>query len=150
MSGNTVTPLAERHRAAWERLYAGYAEFYKVTQTADMRAKVWGWIHDPAHETNALVAEDANGHAIGLAHWRRFARPLSATTGLFLDDLFVSPEARGTGAVDALLAELRRIAAAEGMSVVRWITADDNYRGRNAYDRVAKRTWWITYDMRPG
>ena len=149
MSKVVVTPLAERHRADWERLYAGYAEFYKATQTPEMRAKVWGWIHDPAHEVNALVAEDASGRAIGLAHWRRFARPLSATTGLFLDDLFVSPEARGTGAVDALLAELRRIAATEGMSVVRWITADDNYRGRNAYDRVAKRTWWITYDMAP-
>ena len=33
-----------------------------------------------------------------------------------------------------------RIAAAEGMSVVRWITADDNYRARTAYDRVATRT----------
>jgi GNAT superfamily N-acetyltransferase len=149
MSNVTVTPLAERHRAAWERLYGAYADFYKLPQTPEMRAKVWGWIHDPAHEVNALVAEDANGQPIGLAHWRRFARPLSATTGLFLDDLFVDPAARGSGAVDALLAELRRIAAAEGMSVVRWITADDNYRGRNAYDRVAKRTWWITYDMAP-
>jgi ribosomal protein S18 acetylase RimI-like enzyme len=145
----TVTPLADRHRPDWERLYAGYAEFYKVTQTPSMRATVWAWIHDPAHEVSALVAEDANGKAIGLAHWRRFARPLSATVGLYLDDLFVAPEARGAGAVDALLAALRRIAAAEGLSVVRWITADDNYRGRNAYDRVAKRSWWITYDMAP-
>ena len=39
-----VVPLAERHRADWERLYAGYAGFYKTTQTPEMRARVWAWI----------------------------------------------------------------------------------------------------------
>ena len=52
-----VVPLAERHRADWERLYAGYAAFYKAAQTPEMRERVWGWAHDPAHEVEALVAE---------------------------------------------------------------------------------------------
>jgi GNAT superfamily N-acetyltransferase len=149
VSAPRVVPAAARHRAEWEALYTAYAAFYRVAQTPAMRETVWGWIHDPAHEVNALVAEDAAGRAIGLAHWRRFARPLAAGVGIFLDDLFVAPEARGTGAVDALLEELRRIARAEGAGVVRWITADDNHRARAAYDRVATRTWWVTYDMAP-
>ena len=33
--------------------------------------------------------------------------------------------------------------------MVRWITADDNYRGRAKYDQHASRTMWITYDMAP-
>lgn len=145
----TITPLAERHRADWERLYAGYAEFYKVTQTPRMRETVWGWIHDPAHEVGAVVAEDASGRAVGLAHYRAFARPLSASTGCFLDDLFVDPGQRGKRVADALLGHLRAMAQEKGWSTVRWITADDNYRGRGVYDRVGKRTWWITYDMAP-
>jgi GNAT superfamily N-acetyltransferase len=145
----TITPLAERHRADWERLYAGYAEFYKVTQTPRMRETVWGWIHDPAHEVGAVVAEDASGRAVGLAHYRAFARPLSASTGCFLDDLFVDPGQRGKRVADALLGHLRGMAQEKGWSTVRWITADDNYRGRGVYDRVGKRTWWITYDMAP-
>ncbi|MBB3897785.1 GNAT family N-acetyltransferase [Roseococcus suduntuyensis] len=144
-----IVPLAERHRADWERLYAGYAEFYKVTQTPEMRAKVWAWIHDPAHEVNAVVAEDEAGRAVGLAHYRAFARPLSASTGCFLDDLFVDPSQRGKRVADALLEHLRALAREKGWSTVRWITADDNYRGRGVYDRLAKRTWWITYDMAP-
>lgn len=144
-----IVPLAERHRADWERLYAGYAEFYKVTQTPEMREKVWGWIHDPAHEVNAVVAEDEAGRAVGLAHYRAFARPLSASTGCFLDDLFVDPSQRGKRVADALLEHLRTLARDKGWSTVRWITADDNYRGRGVYDRLAKRTWWITYDMTP-
>lgn len=144
-----IVPLAERHRADWERLYAGYAEFYKVTQTPEMREKVWAWIHDPAHEVNAVVAEDEAGRAVGLAHYRAFARPLSASTGCFLDDLFVDPSQRGKRVADALLEHLRALAREKGWSTVRWITADDNYRGRGVYDRLAKRTWWITYDMTP-
>ena len=145
-----ILPLAAQHRADWERLYAGYAEFYRVTQTPEMRATVWGWIMDPAHEVNALVAEDAAGRAVGLAHYRPFARPLSASTGCFLDDLFVAPETRGQRVGEALIEALAALARERGWSVVRWITADDNYRARTAYDRVATRTMWITYDRKPG
>lgn len=147
MSAVRILPLESRHRADWERLYAGYAAFYKVDQTPEMRATVWGWIHDPAHEVKALVAEDAEGHAIGLAHYRPYARPLRAGYGGFLDDLFVDPAARGTRVADALIARLCEIGREKGWNVIRWITADDNYRGRGVYDRMATRTMWITYDI---
>ena len=62
-----IVPLAERHRADWERLFAGYAAYYKVAQTPEMRARVWGWIDDPAHEVEALVAEALeDGRAVGV------------------------------------------------------------------------------------
>ncbi len=31
---------------------------------------------------------------------------------------------------------------------MRWITAEDNYRGRSVYDRVALKTSWITYNIK--
>jgi GNAT superfamily N-acetyltransferase len=145
-----VVRLAERHREDWERLYAGYAAFYRVAQTAEMRARVWGWIHDPAHEVEALVAEDGDGRAVGLAHFRAFARPLSATTGGFLDDLFVDPAVRGGRVADALIEAVAAVGRERGWSVIRWITADDNYRARGVYDRLATRTMWITYDKKIG
>ena len=139
-----------RHRDGWEQLYAGYAAFYQVTQTPEMRATVWGWITDPAHEVKALVAEDADGRAIGLAHYRPFARPLSASTGGFLDDLFVDPAHRGARVADALIGALATLGRERGWSVIRWITADTNYRGRAVYDRLATRTPWLTYDIKLG
>ena len=147
-----IVPLAERHRADWERLFAGYAAFYKRGQTPEMRAKVWGWIHDPAHEVEALAAEapEEDGRAVGLAHFRAFARPSSATTGGFLDDLFVDPSFRGGRVADALIGRLAEIGRERGWSVVRWITADDNYRARGVYDRLAQRTMWVTYDVQLG
>lgn len=143
-----IIPVADRHRAAWDVLYAGYAEFYRVTQTPQMRDRVWSWLHDPAHEVCGLIAEH-HGVPVGLAHYRPFARPLSASTGCFLDDLFVDPAARGQRVADALIGHLGAMARERGWSVVRWITADDNYRGRGVYDRLAKRTMWVTYDHAP-
>ncbi|MGW1807032.1 N-acetyltransferase family protein [Streptomyces sp. NPDC002078] len=146
----TVRAVRPEDFPQWRALYRGYADFYKVEQTEEAAATVWSWVNDTAHEVNALVAEDADGRLVGLAHYRPFARPLSATVGGFLDDLFVAPESRGSGAADLLLAALREIARERGWSVVRWITADDNHRARSKYDQVATRTMWVTYDMAPG
>lgn len=141
-----IRPPMDADRPEWERLYAGYAAFYGVTQTPQMRAKVWGWINDPAHESLCLVAQD-RGSLVGLAHFRPFARPLSATVGGFLDDLFVDPAARGSGAADALIAAIGEEGQKRGWSVIRWITAEDNARARALYDKLASKTRWVTYDL---
>ena len=144
-----VRPVVARDRAAWEGLYAAYAEFYDVVQTPEMRARVWDWINDPAHEVEGLVA-DQGGVLTGFAHVRPFARPLAAATGLYLDDLYVAPTARGTGVAAGLLDAVNKHAMANGHSVVRWITAADNARARGLYDKHAAATQWVTYDMDVG
>ncbi|PTX04761.1 GNAT family N-acetyltransferase [Pararhodobacter aggregans] len=138
----------DQDRAAWEDLYAGYAAFYQVTQTAEMRARVWDWIHDPAQEVEAFVAEDDAGRLVGLTHFRPYARPLSASTGGFLDDLFVTPEARGSGAARALIEAVAAEGRARGWTLIRWITAEDNARARALYDKLATATQWKTYDLK--
>ena len=142
-----VRPLETGDFDVWSALYAGYAEFYKVTQTHEMRARVWNWIFDPEHETEGLIAL-LNGRAVGLTHFRPFARPLSASTGGFLDDLFVAPDARGSGAAEALIRGVENEGRARGWSVIRWITADDNTRARALYDKIAQHTAWQTYDIK--
>lgn len=142
-----IRKIAQSDRAAWDRLYEGYATFYKVTQTLQMRDTVWGWLHDPAHGTEGLVAEQ-DGEVIGIAHFRSYYRPLLASVGGFLDDLFVDPAARGTGAAEALIAALKAEGRSRGWTVIRWITAENNYRARGLYDQLAERTAWVTYDIK--
>lgn len=143
----SIRPVQPEDREAWGRLYRGYAAFYRVEQSEEMRACVWSWLMDPGHEVRGLVAH-SGGTLLGLAHFRPFARPLSASVGGFLDDLFVDPDARGGGAAEALIEGVRAAGRAEGWSVIRWITAEDNYRARGLYDRMAERTRWVTYDIR--
>lgn len=143
-----VVPLRAEHRSDWERLFAGYAEFYKVAQTPEMRDAVWRWIFDPEHVVKALVAVDAKGRAVGLAHYRAMPRPLRGVVGGFLDDLFVEPGLRGKGVVQALMNALADVGRAQGWATIRWLTAEDNYRARSFYDHVATRTPFLTYEMK--
>ena len=144
----TTRPLTADDRADWDRLFAGYAAFYKVDQSQEMRDTAFGWLMDPEHTSRGIVAEDASGRIVGLTHYRPFVSQLRAVTNCFLDDLFVDPAARGSGAAQALIAAVEDVARQNGWGTVRWITAEDNYRGRAVYDRVATRTPWVTYDIK--
>ncbi|MET0745319.1 MAG: GNAT family N-acetyltransferase [Microvirga sp.] len=146
--GFAVRRLREEDRPGWARLYAGYAAFYEVTQTEAMREVVWSWIVDPAKEVEGFAAVDDDGTLLGIAHVRPFARPLSASTGGYLDDLFVDPGSRGRGIADALIEAVKQEGERRGWSVIRWITAEDNARARAVYERHAACTPWITYDIR--
>ncbi|MGW6916101.1 N-acetyltransferase family protein [Kitasatospora sp. NPDC054939] len=146
----TVTGPEPADFPVWRELFRGYTTFYRVPIADEKAELVWSWLTDPAHELECLLVRDADGTPVGLAHFRPFVRPLYGNVAGFLDDLFVSPEVRGGGAVDLLLARLREIGAERGWSTVRWITADDNHRARSKYDQVATRTMFVTYDMAPG
>lgn len=144
-----IRPAIASDFSQWAGLYRGYRDFYTLIPDEDVIERVWRWITDDDHEVNALVAVDGDS-LVGLAHYRRFARPSSGTEGLFLDDLFTAPAARGKGAGRALLRHLSALAEREGRSVVRWITAEDNSQARALYDSTATATRWVTYDMVPG
>ena len=61
--------------------------------------------------------------------------------------MYVDPGARGHRVADALIAAVADAGRKRGWSVIRWITHDNNYRGRAVYDRVANLTPWRTYDI---
>jgi ribosomal protein S18 acetylase RimI-like enzyme len=149
-----VRPVRADEFDAWTRLFRGYAEFYECPTSEEHQRQIWGWIHDD-HRVEALIAVrvDEAGNEIaepeGLAHLREWVRPLRGAVCGYLDDLYVEPSVRGRGAVQALYAEMDRIAHERGWHIIRWTTADDNYRARSFYDKVATRTTWITYDMTP-
>ena len=92
-----MRPLQADGHDRWRELYAGYAAFYGLTPTAEQAERTWTWLMDPARELEGLVAHGVDGHLVGIAHVRAFARPSTATIGGYLDDLYVDPHARGTG-----------------------------------------------------
>ena len=127
--------VSEADAADWRTLFDGYADFYETTMTDAKAAEVWRWLRDPQHVLEGLIARDAGGVAVGIVHVRACPRPLAGCDMGFVDDMYVLPAARGSGAADALFASLRELAGERGWPVLRWITQHFNARGRAFYDR---------------
>jgi GNAT superfamily N-acetyltransferase len=139
---------------SWTRLFRGYCDFYEWPTSDDHQKQIWGWIHDDK-SVEALVAVEIDdvGSEVdsprGLAHLRDWVRPLRGVTCGYLDVLYVDPESRGTGVVDALFSKMNDLALQRGWAIIRWTTAESNLRAQGAYNKVAHRTGWVTYDMTP-
>ena len=127
--------VAKTDKFEWRVLFNGYADFYRVSMTDEIADRVWNWLLDPIHVLEGLLTRTSAGSAVGIAHVRACPRPLGGCDIGFLDDMFVLPKARGSGAADALFSALKDLAAARGWPAIRWITQGFNERGRAFYDR---------------
>jgi ribosomal protein S18 acetylase RimI-like enzyme len=143
----TVSELDRNDRKQWETLYYEYAEFYNMPMDQGILDTIWSWVFDQNTKFFALIAKDESDQALGLMHFRAMPSPLRGAEVGFLDDLYVKPAARGMGVVDALYQALNEFGQKHGWPFIRWITADNNYRGRAVYDKIAEKTHWLTYQM---
>lgn len=136
-------------KPAWRDLFDGYSTFYKRQLTDAVAERVWAWLMDPGHELEGKLAL-INGSTVGLAHFRRQRRPGFGEDMGYLDDLFVSPDARSGGVGRALIEHIREVGRARGWRTIRWTTADDNYPARALYDQLAVKATFNIYEMTIG
>ena len=68
----------------------------------------------------------------------------------YLQDLFADPEVRGKGVGASLIEAVQKEAAKIGVTNVYWMTHETNATARKLYDRVARKTGFIEYDLLPG
>ena len=66
----------------------------------------------------------------------------------YLEDLYVTPSARGHGIGRALIEWLRNAMRAEGWARLYWHTRQDNERARKLYDRFAEADDFVRYVIR--
>ena len=93
-----------------------------VTATeADLHAGLFG----PDRLVEALIAE-IDGAAAGFAIFYRTFSTWTGKPGIWLDDLYVQPEARGAGIGTALLTSIARIADERGYARFEWWVLDWN------------------------
>jgi GNAT superfamily N-acetyltransferase len=129
-------------------LLRGYCDFYEVSPSDDaLRALARALIADPARDGVQLLARDA-GVAVGFAtiYWS-WATTIAARIGV-MNDLFVAPAARGTGAAEQLILACAEECKEHGAAELTWQTAPDNERAQRVYDRIgAKRSQWLDYSL---
>lgn len=139
-----IRPVGADERAAWEPLWAGYQAFYKVVLPPEVSDVTWRRFHDPA-EPMFLLGAYVDGKLLGIVQSILHRSTWSIGGYCYLQDLFVSPEARGHGLGRALIEAVYDKAKEAGISRVYWLTHETNYRGRELYDKVADNAGFIQY-----
>lgn len=146
----TIRPIQQVDYEEWIRLWDGYNAFYGREHATALPDRVtrqtWGYFLSQSERVHALVAE-LDGKIVGLVHYL-FHRSTSRISDVcYLQDLFVSPEARGKGVGRALILRVYDEAARAGSSRVYWTTQESNTPGRLLYDKVAKHSGFILYNQ---
>lgn len=96
----------------------------------------------------AHVAE-ARGEVQGFALWFLNYSTWEGVNGIYLEDLYVRPEARGAGHGKALLTNLAKLAAERGYARVEWSVLDWNEPSIRFYESLGARvqSGWSTFRL---
>lgn len=142
-----IRALIPADHDAWRPLWRGYLEFYEAELSDEQTELTWHRLLDPQFPMWGAIAMEANGRAIGFVHWLTHAATWSPGPYCYLEDLFVAPDARGSGAGRALIAYVTGWAHAHGSAKVYWLTHETNATARLLYDRVATHTGFVHYEI---
>ncbi|WP_417623327.1 GNAT family N-acetyltransferase [Paremcibacter congregatus] len=118
---------------------------HEVTATEDdLRQSLFG-NHPVAHVVIGEISGIPQGFALYFYNYSTFrGRP-----GIYLEDLFVSPDARGSGLGKALILHLAKKAYAEGCGRMEWSVLDWNTPSIDFYDSLGAmpQDEWIGYRL---
>ena len=129
-------------------LMRAYCDFYEVDPPdGALLALSRALIADPAREGVQLISRH-DGESVGFAtiYWS-WATTIAARIGV-MNDLYVAPTARGSGAADELILACLEECRQHGAVELTWQTAKDNERAQRVYDRIGgTRAEWVDYSL---
>ncbi|MGV9889630.1 N-acetyltransferase family protein [Streptomyces sp. NPDC003395] len=96
-----------------------------------------------------IAEDDDTGEPVGFALWFLSFSTWRGTHGIYLEDLFVRPAARGAGHGKALLTELARICAERGYQRLEWSVLNWNEPAIGFYESLGARPQdeWTVYRL---
>ena len=120
------------------------AESSVQTDEAGIRASLFG----PDAKAQALICE-IDGQPIGYAVYFFNYSTWLGRNGIYLEDLYVSPERRGSGAGKALLQHIARLAVAQGCGRFEWSVLDWNAPAIAFYEAAGAtaQSEWTVYRL---
>jgi GNAT superfamily N-acetyltransferase len=94
-----------------------------------------------------LAVDDGTGEPVGMALWFLNFSTWDGVHGIYLEDLFVRPAARGRGHGKALLRELARICRERGYTRLQWWVLNWNTPSIDFYRAIGAKPMddWTVY-----
>lgn len=120
-------------------LIRGLADYEKLAHEVRFDKAVLGEkLFGPRPYAEVIIGE-IDGAAQGFALFFHNFSTFEGRPGIYLEDLFVRPEARGAGLGKELLAELARLAVERGCARLEWSVLDWNEPSIGFYNALGAR-----------
>ena len=125
-----------------------YCDFYRVEPSDERLAALVSALIDNPAEGVQLIARDGDGTPLGFATIYWTWQTLYAARVGVLNDLFVVPASRGSGAGRTLIERCLELCRERGAGKLVWETAPDNAVAQRLYDGIgAEKSTWLTYEL---
>jgi ribosomal protein S18 acetylase RimI-like enzyme len=130
-------------------LIRDYCDFYEVSPSDEkLETMIRTLLADPDREGIQMIARDDDGSPLGFATVFWSWQTLSAARCGVMNDLFVTPEARGQGVGRELIEACRRRCRAHGAAELVWETAPDNEVAQRLYRSLgAREQRWVSFSI---
>ena len=133
-----VRPVEEADFGAWLPLWEGYQRFYQIDISREVTFRTWERLLSSVEPMHAVLAVRGD-RALGIAHYVLHRSTWTLNDHCYLQDLFVSNEARGRSIGRMLIEHVYADATRRGAARVYWVTYESNHGAMRLYDRVAHR-----------
>lgn len=144
-----IRPARREDAARIHALIVELADYEKaVHEVLASPAQIEATLFATATPTRALVAEH-EGQVVGYAVYFYSYSTWLGRNGIYLEDLYVSPSARGTGLGKGLLRELAREAVANDCGRLEWSVLDWNTPAIDFYESLGAKAQdeWVRYRL---
>ena len=140
----SVRPLKAEDKSRWLELWNGYLTFYETSLSNEQTELTWKRLMDSNYGVFGLIAEK-DGAIVGITHFMFRPSTWAPKDYCYLEDLFVDPTVRGSGAGRALINRVIELAKEHGAGRVYWTTKESNAQARILYDSFIKVSEFVQY-----
>lgn len=141
-----VSPVVESDFVQWLPYWLSYQAFYQVQLSEQVSAHTWSQFLKADAPVHCAVARQGD-RLLGFVHYVFHASTWADTDYCYLEDLFVSDQARGQHVGKQLIEYVQQQAQAQNCARLYWHTQETNHRAQRLYDWIAEKPGIIEYRM---
>ena len=147
---HSISFIKQNEFELWNELWQKYLKFYETSLPDSVTKVTWERIMDP--EQNIFTfggywTVDGTKELIGFTNFLYHSSTWSEQGYCYLEDLYVEEKFRGKGVGKILIEAVWDDCLRKGVKRLYWKTQDKNKIARIMYDKVAKQSGFIEYEI---
>lgn len=145
LANAVIRPLTLADRAQWQGLWREYLDFYHSELSDDIYAQTFQKLAQEDYAAMFGYVAEVEGKLVDIVNCIIHDHGWKLDQVVYLQDLYVSADARKLGVGQALIEAVYGYADKNNKAGVYWMTQTSNTTARKLYNRIGTETDFIKY-----